>query len=92
MKTTLKQMRNRVMGQYVKGLRENRNLTQRALAGKLGLPYYTFISQVEAGVTSVPPDKIADWAEALGVSVEDMKTIFHMLTTTRAHEHTLQTN
>jgi hypothetical protein len=36
------------------------------LAGKLGLKYYTFISQVENGFGRVPTDSMEAWARALG--------------------------
>jgi hypothetical protein len=36
------------------------------LAGKLGLKYYTFISQVETGFGRVPTDSMEAWARALG--------------------------
>ena len=46
-------------------------LTQRALADKLKLDYYTFISQVETGTVRVPPENIVGWAKALGVDPQE---------------------
>lgn len=54
-------------GMYVKRLRERAGLTQRELAVKTGLAYYTFISQLENGIGRVPPDLYAAFADALGV-------------------------
>lgn len=57
-------------GVYVKRLREKSEMSQLDLANKLGLEYYTFISQVENGVTRVPPEALRDWAKALDVEVD----------------------
>ena len=56
-------------GAYIKSLRlaHDPKLTQRELADKLKLDYYTFISQVETGAARVPPETQVDWAKALGV-------------------------
>ncbi len=58
-------------GLYVKGLRQDAGLTQNELAKRLGLDYYTFISQVENGFNRVPPDKMHDWAKALKVDPQE---------------------
>lgn len=58
-------------GLYLKKLRESAGLTQRELAVKLGLNYYTFISQIESGKGRVPPDQYEKWAAALGVNVSE---------------------
>ena len=36
------------------------------LAGRLGIKYYAFISQVETGFSRVPTEKIEAWANAVG--------------------------
>lgn len=54
-------------GRWLKGLREKAGLTQADVADKLGLRYYTFVSQVEGGHGRVPSDQIGYWADALGV-------------------------
>lgn len=54
-------------GKYVKGLREAAGLTQMEVTKKIGVDYYTLVSQVERGLARIPPDKIADWADAVGV-------------------------
>ena len=53
-------------GLVVKTLRSTNKLTQRELAEKVGLEYYTFISQIESGVGKVPPQKLKAFADALG--------------------------
>lgn len=54
-------------GQWLKSLRENSGLTQRELAEKVGLRYYTFVSQIEGGHGRIPPDQYEAWADALGM-------------------------
>lgn len=61
-------------GLYLKGLRTAKGLTQRALADKLGLDYYTFISQMEVGHARVPTELYAKMAEALGVPRSEFAT------------------
>jgi transcriptional regulator with XRE-family HTH domain len=43
-------------------------LSQIDLAQRLGLKYYTFISQVENGFGRVPTDTMEAWARALGLA------------------------
>ena len=60
-------------GAYIQKLRlaHDPKLTQRALADKLKLDYYTFISQVETGTARVPPEQLVGWAKALGVDPQE---------------------
>ena len=60
-------------GAFIKSLRlaHDPKLTQRALADKLKLPYYTFISQVETGAVRVPPESQVAWAKELGVDPQE---------------------
>jgi transcriptional regulator with XRE-family HTH domain len=58
-------------GHWLKQLRESRGLSQRDLAEKVGVEYYTFISQVESGRGRIPPDRYRVWADALGVPARD---------------------
>ena len=53
-------------GNWLKQLRADAGLSQVDLAGRLGLKYYTFISQVENGFGRVPTDAMEAWARALG--------------------------
>lgn len=52
-------------GTWLKELRARAGLSQVELAEKLGLKYYTFISQVENGFGRVPTDTMEAWARAL---------------------------
>ena len=52
------------MGLWLKELREQAHLSQRELAEKLSLDYYTFISQLENGRGRIPVHRYAEWAEA----------------------------
>jgi len=57
----------RLAGAWLKQLRGRAGLSQIELAGRLGLKYYTFISQVENGFGRVPTESMETWARALGV-------------------------
>jgi transcriptional regulator with XRE-family HTH domain len=57
-------------GLWLKELREGRGLSQRQMAEKVGVNYYTFISQLESGRGRIPPDRYLVWAEVLGVEPE----------------------
>ncbi len=57
----------RQAGRWLKSKREERGLSQRQLADRLGLDYYTFISQLETGRGRIPPERYVDWAHALGM-------------------------
>jgi len=57
----------KMAGAWLKGLRNRAGLSQIELAARLGLKYYTFISQVENGFGRVPTEGMQAWAEALGV-------------------------
>jgi len=54
------------LGLWLKTLREDRGLSQRDLADKLSLDYYTFISQLENGRGKIPVHRYGEWAAALG--------------------------
>jgi transcriptional regulator with XRE-family HTH domain len=62
-----KQLRKEA-GSWLQGMRKQAGLSQIQLAEKLGLKYYTFISQVENGFGRVPSESIEAWAQALGVA------------------------
>ena len=59
-------MRRRA-GAWLKELRGRAGLSQIQLADRLGLKYYTFVSQVENGFGRVPTESMEAWARALGV-------------------------
>lgn len=52
-------------GLWLRARREEKSLSQRELAERVGALYYTFISQIEAGRGRIPADRYAAWAEAL---------------------------
>ena len=54
-------------GRWLKAARETAGLTQAGLAERVGLRYYTFVSQVESGLGRLPIETQAAWAEALGL-------------------------
>lgn len=56
----------KLAGQWLKEKRGAAGLSQIELAARLGLKYYTFISQVENGFGKVPNDSMEAWARALG--------------------------
>ena len=61
----LQQLRG-AAGRRLRELREQRGLTQRGLARKLGAKF-TFISQIEQGRCRIPPRRYLAWAVALEV-------------------------
>jgi transcriptional regulator with XRE-family HTH domain len=54
-------------GDWLKLRRADAGLSQVDLAAKLGLKYYTFISQVENGFSRVPTETMEAWATQLGL-------------------------
>ena len=54
-------------GRWLQGMRKTAGLSQIQLAEKLGLKYYTFVSQVENGFGRVPSESMEAWARALGL-------------------------
>ena len=62
----------REAGRYLRGLREDKGLSQRGLAELVGAEYYTFISQIESGRGRIPPDRYLDWAKALDVNAREL--------------------
>jgi transcriptional regulator with XRE-family HTH domain len=62
----VKQQR-KLAGDWIKELRAAAGLSQIQLAQRLGLKYYTFVSQIENGFGRVPTESMEAWAVALGV-------------------------
>ena len=52
-------------GVWLRDRRCELGLSQRELAGRVNMEYYTFISQIESGRGRVPSDRLQDWAMAL---------------------------
>jgi transcriptional regulator with XRE-family HTH domain len=57
-------------GRWLRERRETAGLSQRQLAERVGVEYYTFISQLEAGHGRISPRRYRDWAAALGLEPE----------------------
>lgn len=57
----------REAGQWLKDRREALGMSQRELATKVGIEYYTFISQIEAGRGRVPAERYEAYALALDI-------------------------
>lgn len=66
----LKRLRQEA-GRWLRGLREAAGLTQAELAERVGLRYYTFISQVESGLGRVPIEAQGAWARAVNVPASE---------------------
>jgi transcriptional regulator with XRE-family HTH domain len=58
----------KLAGTWLQERRKVAGLSQIELAQRLGLKYYTFISQVENGFSRVPSDSMEGWARALGIA------------------------
>lgn len=57
----------KLAGDWLKQRRADAELSQADLAARLGLKYYTFISQVENGFSRVPTEIMGAWAGELGL-------------------------
>ncbi len=62
--------RRREAGAWLRHRREMRGFTQRQLAERVGIEYYTFVSQIEAGRGRIPADRYQKWADALEVEAK----------------------
>ena len=62
----VKQLR-KMAGDWLKLRRADAELSQADLAARLGLKYYTFISQVENGFSRVPTEIMGAWANELDI-------------------------
>ena len=58
-------------GAWLQERRKAAGLSQVDLAQRLGLKYYTFISQVENGFGRVPSESMEAWGLALGLAPAD---------------------
>lgn len=58
-------------GNWLKARRTEAGLSQVDLAARLGLKYYTFISQVENGFSRVPTETMEAWSLALKLDPAD---------------------
>jgi transcriptional regulator with XRE-family HTH domain len=58
-------------GRWLRERREALGLSQRQLAQRVGVEYYTFISQLETGRGRIPPDRYILWARALEIDAKE---------------------
>ena len=61
----------REAGAWLKEQRCKLGLSQRELAKRVNMDYYTFISQIEAGRGRVPAERLRVWSEALEMDPKD---------------------
>ena len=55
-------------GAWLRARRSELGLSQRELALRVNMEYYTFISQIEAGRGRIPAERMRDWAIALEIA------------------------
>ncbi|WP_413773393.1 helix-turn-helix domain-containing protein [Aurantimonas coralicida] len=58
-------------GAWLRQCREEAGLSQRELAERVDVGYYTFVSQIEAGRGRIPAERYSVWAKALGMNARD---------------------
>ena len=61
-------------GRWLRERREAARLSQRQLAERVGVEYYTFVSQLESGHGRIAPARYRDWAAALGLEPDAFVT------------------
>ena len=61
-------------GKYLKELRKSLSLNQKELADKVGIEFFTFVSQVEIGAAQMPPGLLKKWADALKIDHKEFAT------------------
>ena len=54
-------------GEWLRSKRCALGISQRVLAERVNMEYYTFISQIEAGRGRVPAERLKEWAVALEI-------------------------
>ena len=58
-------------GSWLRARRCELGLSQRELAYRVNMEYYTFISQIEAGRGRIPAERLQEWSEALEVEPKE---------------------
>ncbi len=58
-------------GAWLRQRREEAGLSQRELAERVDVGYYTFVSQIEAGRGRIPAERYSVWADALAIKPRD---------------------
>ncbi len=61
-------------GRWLRSRREALGLSQRELARRVNMEYYTFISQIESGRGRVPAERMVHWAHALEINSQEFAT------------------
>jgi transcriptional regulator with XRE-family HTH domain len=61
----------REAGSWLRDRREAQGLSQRELARRVQMEYYTFISQIESGRGRVPAERLEAWAQALEIGPQE---------------------
>ena len=64
-----------IFGKKLRQIRLEKELKQEDVADKLGFKSNSYISDVESGKFIPADDKLSVWAEALGMSWEDMEDL-----------------
>lgn len=62
-------------GDKLRQIRLEKGLSQEKVANVLGYPNNTYISDAERGKFIPGPDKLEKWAQALGMSFEEMEDL-----------------
>jgi transcriptional regulator with XRE-family HTH domain len=58
-------------GAWLRRCREEAGLSQRELAERIEVGYYTFVSQIEAGRGRIPAERYGIWADALDMNAKE---------------------
>lgn len=66
---------HRAVGQRLRSLREERELTQEQLAARAGV-HRTFVGKVERGESATTVDSIAIFCSALGITLAEFFAVF----------------
>lgn len=61
-------------GQYIRSLREEKGLTQRALSQAVGFRSLAHLSDIESGKRNPAQETLPKFAKALGVSVKELES------------------
>ena len=70
--TDVAKLLRRRAGAHLRGLRVDAGLTQQQVAKALGWDYYTMVSQIERGISRLPPEEMPLYAATLGVDLATM--------------------
>ena len=60
-------------GHWLRERRVELGISQRTLAERVNMEYYTFISQIEAGRGRVPSEKLQQWAKDFEIRLESFR-------------------